>query len=103
MVADRAAEQDRVARPGVRRRELHAVGDEADPGGVDEDAVGCSALDDLGISGDLPRSPTRTASTIRVSTSSCRPTSMKFSGVMSWAGTWSSIAFAPVARFTAVF
>lgn len=51
MRADRAADDHYVARDHPLRTEVDADRDEADPGGVDEDAVAVTGVHDLGVAG----------------------------------------------------
>ncbi len=49
--ADRAADDDGVARPGPLRADVHSLGDDTDPGGGDVHAVAVSGLHHLGVAG----------------------------------------------------
>jgi hypothetical protein len=49
---DLAADQHHVAGAGARGRNLHAGGDDTDPGRIDEDAVALAAVHHLGVAGD---------------------------------------------------
>ena len=51
MVADRAGDDHRVARPQLPRRETGVL-EKAYARGVDIDPVAAAALDDLGVAGD---------------------------------------------------
>src|SRR5439155_24279679 len=51
VVADRAGDQDAVARPGVADGQPPALGDDADAGGRDVDLVAFAAVDDFGVAG----------------------------------------------------
>ena len=58
VLADAAAQDYFIARPGVGARNVRPPFDQADPGGIDEQAVRLAAVDYLGIAGnDLLRRP----------------------------------------------
>ena len=52
MVADRAVDEDFIARPGGVAADLQVVLNDADAGGVDEELVPLAARNDLGVAGD---------------------------------------------------
>ncbi len=81
VVADAAADQDAVARPRPVGGDAHALGDDADAGGGDEDAVALAALDHLGVAGDdrrrrRPWRPRAIEATIALRSASGNPSSM---------------------------
>ena len=51
VVAQHPVDDNHIARPRLARRDRHAVRHHTDTGGVDEQLVGGTALDDLGVSG----------------------------------------------------